>query len=188
MPCSQLVASFSRGRARLCTHTAARQAKIWGWEGGISQGSIAAPALYFLIRRIRLTTNVVFVHMPQHQLLEQREKERVGAMLLSGVSPLKVVEYTGISRSSVYRIRGNLRKYNTVNVPIEHRGKPGPPDTITTEALAGLQVYLIDKPAAHLKEMAQFLLDEYDITANVTTVFRALKRAGWSRGTVSRRT
>ena len=37
----------------------------------------------------------------------------------------------------------------------------------------------------YLNEMAQFLLDEYNVTANTITIFYVLKKAGWSRKAVS---
>ena len=58
-------------------------------------------------------------------------------MLLCGVPPFDVVQYTGVSRSTATRIRKNLRECNTVDVPIEHRGVRGAPAKITEQALIG---------------------------------------------------
>ena len=125
--------------------------------------------------------------MPRYPLLERRQQEGAAAMLLYGVPPAKVAEYTGVSRSTANRIRRNLREYNTVDVPMEHRGKPGVPVKVTGQALLGLKAHLIGKPTMYLDEMAQFILDEYDIAAATTTIFSALRKAGWSQRTVSRK-
>ena len=118
--------------------------------------------------------------MPRYPLLERRQKECVAAMLISGVPPSSVVQYTAVSRAIVFRIRKNLREYNMIDVLIEHRGVPGAPVKVTEQALTGLLACLIEKPTMFLDEMAQFLLDVYDIAADTTTIFRALRRKGWS--------
>ena len=44
-------------------------------------------------------------------------------MLLYGVPPTKVAQYTSISRIAANHIHKNLRDCNTIAIPIEHYGK-----------------------------------------------------------------
>ena len=43
-----------------------------------------------------------------------------------------------------------------------------------------LLLYLEERPQAHLDEIAWFMFDEFDVATDESTVWRALKRLGWS--------
>ena len=62
--------------------------------------------------------------MPRYPLLERHQKECVAAILISSVPSSSVVQYTTISRATVFRIYKNLHKYNIINVLIEHYSIP----------------------------------------------------------------
>lgn len=47
--------------------------------------------------------------------------------------------------------------------------------------------YLADNLTAYLDELADYLLDEFTVVASISTLWRTLKRAKWSRKLATRR-
>jgi translation initiation factor 2 alpha subunit (eIF-2alpha) len=46
--------------------------------------------------------------------------------------------------------------------------------------------YLREKPTAYIEEMADFLLDEFDVLPSETTTYRTLERVKWTRKVASK--
>ena len=86
----------------------------------------------------------------------------------------------GISQRTLQRYRHSFNAYGLVYMPAENTGTGRPPllNNLHTEELLE---YLIQRPCAYLDEMAYFLLDEFDTPVSLQTVYRALRRARWSR-------
>ena len=84
-----------------------------------------------------------------------------------------------VSLRTVQRMRHSFRRYGLVYVPPTDLG--GRPPTLNDQHTAELLIYLEQRPSAYLDEMAYFLFDEYELLVDEATVYRALKRLGWSR-------
>ena len=84
-----------------------------------------------------------------------------------------------VSRRTLQSMRATWRRYGTVFIPSESIG--GCPRVMSDLHEQELLRYLDQRPMAYLDEMAYFLLDEYELAVSETTVWRTLRRLGWSR-------
>ena len=85
----------------------------------------------------------------------------------------------GVSLRTLQRMRKTWRLYGTMCIPSEN--KSGRPRSISELYEHQLVEYLGQRPMAYLDEMAYFLLDEYGLVVDEATVWRSLRRLGWSR-------
>ena len=80
---------------------------------------------------------------------------------------------------TIQRMRHSFDCYGLVYIPPEQEG--GRPRALDDFFMAELLQFLECRPSAYLDEMIYFLYDEYDLVVSAPTVWRALKRIGWSR-------
>lgn len=85
----------------------------------------------------------------------------------------------GVSLRSLQRMYKSWRLYGTVFIPSEIKG--GRSRMLSELHTHELLEYLDQRPMAYLDEMAHFLLDEFGLAVDESTVWRALRRLGWSR-------
>ena len=92
--------------------------------------------------------------MPRYPLLERRQKECVATILINSVPPSSVIQYTTISRATIFHIHKNLHKYNIIDVLIEHRSILEALVKVIEQALISLLAYLIKKLIIFLDKIA----------------------------------
>lgn len=85
----------------------------------------------------------------------------------------------GVSLRTLQSMRKSWGLYGTVFIPSENKG--GRPRVISELHEHALLEYLEQRPMSYLDKMALFLLDEYGLIVDETTVWRALHRLGWTR-------
>jgi len=84
---------------------------------------------------------------------------------------------------SIQRHRSNLRYFGSTQAPKSKVGRRPAVDDMMLEALKD---HLMARPDAYLDEMAVFLWDEFGVHVPLSSIQRALKRAGWSRSIARR--
>jgi transposase len=100
--------------------------------------------------------------------------ERVELLLKCGVPPKEISETTGLSISQIYRKKGKLKAFGTVNpAPLSVRGRPR---LLTREHEEAIEDFMDEYPQAYLDEVIAFLWDEFDIEVSHNTVDRVLHR------------
>ena len=102
-------------------------------------------------------------------------KDRITEYIAAGAPKKEIMRIEHVSRSSISRIKDNLLTWGSHTRPDAIKMKPGTKPIIEPVAREGLASYLRSKPWAYLEEMASFLLDDFEILASITTIWRALK-------------
>ena len=82
------------------------------------------------------------------------------------------------SERSVTNIRKNIRLFGSARSPPI---SPGRPSSITDVMIDALCNHLAEKPSLYVEEMAIFLFDEFNVLPSISSIKRALYRAGWSK-------
>ena len=121
---------------------------------------------------------MVFCKIPENV------KFRIEAHLYIGASQQAISAVEGVSRHTVSRIKKNLKLFGTRAHPVSNTACRGRPQTIHPAACHGLRIFIEDKPWAYQEEMQYFLLDEFDIWMNQSTISRARKRMKINRKTL----
>lgn len=112
-------------------------------------------------------------------------KEIITLRFVRGDSNATIVRVTDVSIRQVQRMRVNWTHFGEVSssqLNIGHR-----PRKLSPFHEVELLKYLEQRSHAYLDEMCWFLWDEFEISATDSTVSRALKRLGWNRKKMVRR-
>lgn len=107
---------------------------------------------------------------------------RIRLRVEANESVAAIAEAVKVSKKTIYKLRLNLDIW----------GEPYAPPTVTLGRHRSLLPYqemkllkfLEDQPTAYLDEMQTFLFDEFDALLSLTSIYRALERARWSRKVV----
>ena len=83
-----------------------------------------------------------------------------------------------VSRRTLQRMRKLWEETGLVSLP---SASPGRPTKLTDDHMEELLCYLDQRPTAYLDEMACFFFDEFGLEVDITTIWRRLKKVGWSR-------
>ena len=111
--------------------------------------------------------------------LSETLRETITLRFVRGDSNKTIASVTGVGIRQIQRMRRNWTHFGDVVLPqlsIGHR-----PRKLSQFHEIELLKYLEQRPHAYLDEMCWFIWDEFQISADETTVGRALKRLGWNR-------
>ncbi|KAJ5694341.1 hypothetical protein N7536_004753 [Penicillium majusculum] len=81
-------------------------------------------------------------------------------------------------RLTTSQIAKNMRLFGSARSPPI---SPGRPPSITKVMVDALFDHLAEKPGLYVEEMAIFLFDEFNVVPSISSIKRALYRAGWSK-------
>ncbi len=104
--------------------------------------------------------------------------------IAAGCRTCDIARYLGVSNSMVSRLRGFYEVFGTVSPP--YPGVQGRPRKIHREAEEGIIDFFEEYPTARQDEVSDFLFDKFDISANQSTVSRAIKGLRLSSKVVER--
>ncbi|KAJ5851110.1 hypothetical protein N7455_010966 [Penicillium solitum] len=90
----------------------------------------------------------------------------------------QIAKVAKCSERSVTNIRKNMRLFGSARSPPI---APGRSSSITNVMVDALFDHLAEKPGLYVEEMAIFLFDEFNVIPSISSVKRALYRAGWSK-------
>ena len=96
-----------------------------------------------------------------------------------GLTNEQIRKKHGVPESTIRRYRTSWEQTGEVYIETDNRG--GRPHAISSEYEQILLLYFEQRPYAYLDEVAWFLFDEFDVNVDESTVWRTLKRLGWSR-------
>ncbi|KAJ8108352.1 hypothetical protein OPT61_g8235 [Boeremia exigua] len=83
------------------------------------------------------------------------------------------------SRNTVRRIELSMDLYDTPYPP--HSMVRGRPKLLLMAQEQALLQFVQEKPSAHLNEMREYLIDNFNVLVGEGTIYRTLRKAGWSR-------
>lgn len=119
------------------------------------------------------------------QRLSRTLQQSVMEHIAAGKNDTEVWESTGVHRNTVRRLRLSLEYWGQCYAPATVR--LGRPPLLRQEQLDSLAEYLKGRPHAYLEEMQDFLYDEFDIEASISTVWRALEKLQYTRKLATKR-
>jgi transposase len=117
--------------------------------------------------------------------LSHTMRETITLRFVRGDANKVISEVTGVSLRQVQQMKRNWTHFGEVIAPqltIGHR-----PRKLNGFHELELLKYLEQRPHAYIDEMCWFLWDEFEISVSEVTVGRALKRLGWNRKKVIKR-
>jgi transposase len=94
-----------------------------------------------------------------------------------------VSELVVCSRRTIQRHRANLRQHGSTKTTGKRAGRR---PAVNEAMLEGLKEHLIEKSDLYLDEMAVFLHDEFGKLIPISSIKRALDRAGWTKAVARR--
>lgn len=119
--------------------------------------------------------------------LKNDHKDRIIHLLTTGLIDARIAEIENCHPSTVKKIRTYWRKFGHHTRPAEDRIKPGPTPKITPEAVHALIGFLAAKPDSYLREMQQFLSNQYGINVSQGAICKALQHSNITRTRTKRK-
>jgi transposase len=111
--------------------------------------------------------------------LAQSQRDQIHDMIrASSLCDRDIANIVGCSQRTVVRVRANVRAFGAPSAP---KAAVGRPSRIPRHVLDALLDHLLTKPDLYIDEMAEFILDEFEINASEHSVRRSLKACDWSK-------
>ncbi|KAJ8108217.1 hypothetical protein OPT61_g8328 [Boeremia exigua] len=105
----------------------------------------------------------------------------------SNLSDKAIHNCTGVDRKCILKLRRNLKYWGAAYAPRGASIKLGRPATLCQAHIDGLSDYLYGYPQAYIEEMIDYLHTQFGVKVSIWTVYRALKKIGWSRKVATKR-
>ena len=124
--------------------------------------------------------------MPARHSLSARARDEIELEIRCGKDQESVCNRFNISRAQYYRMRRNIRHFDTVHPNPKEFSRQGRPPALTAQMEEAVVEFLIENKQAYLDEVAVFLAEEFSVTVHLSTVSRVLKRLRITAKKVSR--